>query len=294
MPASQHLNLTTQQSGTQKGSCVNPQQQPPQLGRVGLSADSIPRKGPARPSAFLKKRKPNLKVRWDNLTVDNEQTPKAPSVRPPTPPLVKRPTGLSENSAYSHPSQISSTSTVEPVRTANSSVKMYSPSVRTQQSAGSRGQNIRAGSAPHPQAYLPSQHLATAASGRTPASVLSTQRSDQASAANSVSKRKTVVATKDYSWELETSSVKDFRHTKMQRSVGTAPRVPPAVPDAPQPRMHGPPPTPRITRLPTPDLPELKTSMFCSCGDTRCNKNTHRKMNEQSKKPSGPSTQQHR
>jgi hypothetical protein len=293
MPASQHLNLTTQQSGTQKESGVNPQQQPPQLGRVGRSADTIPRKSPARASAFLKKRKSNLKVRWDNLTVDNEQTPKAPSVRPPTPPLVKRPTGLSENSAYSHPSQISSTSTVEPVRTASSSVKMYSPSVRPQQSAGPRSQKNRAGSAPHPQAYLPSQHLPSVASGRPPAHVLSTHRPDQASATNSVSKRKTVVA-KDHSREFETSSVKDFRHTKMQRTAGAVPRVPPAVPDAPQPRTHGPPPTPRITRLPTPDLPELKTSMFCSCGDTRCNKNTHRKMNEQSKKPSGPSTQQHR
>jgi hypothetical protein len=294
MPASQHLNLTTQQSGAQKGSGVNSQKQPPQLGRVGQSADSILQKGPARPSAFLKKRKPNLKVRWDNLTVDNEQTPKAPSVRPPTPPLVKRPTGPSKNSSYSYPSQISSTSTVEPVRTANTSVKMYSPSVRPQQSAGSRGQNTRAGSAPQSQAYLPSQHLPSVASRRPPAHVLSTHRPDQASAANSVPKIKTVVATKDHSRELETSSVKDFRHTKMQRTAGTALRVPPAVPDAPQPRMHGPPPTPRITRLPTPDLPELKTSMFCSCGDTRCNKNTHRKMNEQSKKPSGPSTQQHR
>jgi hypothetical protein len=291
MHPNQHLNLTTQQPGIQKRPGVNPQQQPPQLGRVGQSADSIPQKGPARPSAFLKKRKTNLKVRWDNMTVDNEQTPKAPTVRPPTPPLVKRPTGLSENSAYSHPSQMMSTSTVEPVHTANTSVKMYSPSVRPQQSAGSSGQTTFSGSAPHPQAYLPSQHLATLAPGRPPAYALPTHRPDQASAANSESKRKTVVATKGNSREVDMSSVKDFRHTKMQRTAGTVYRVPPAVPDAPQPIMHGPPPTPRITRLPTPDLPELKTSMFCSCGDARCNKITYRKMNDQSKKPSGPSTQ---
>lgn len=290
MPASQHLNLTTQQTGIQKGSGVNPQQQPPQIGRVGQSADSIPQKGPARPSAFLKKRKTNLKVRWDDMTVDNEQTRKAPSVRPPTPPLVTRPTGLSENSAYSHPSQMPSTSTVEPVHTANTSVKMYSPSVRPQQSAGSSGPTTLSGSTSHPHAYLPSQHLATVASGRPLAHVLSTHRPDQASAANPESKRKKVVTTKGHSREFDMSSVKDFRHTKMQRTAGTAPRVPPAVPDAPQPRMHGPPPTPRITRLPTPDLPDLRTSMFCSCDDARCNKFTHRKMNEQSKKPSGPST----
>jgi hypothetical protein len=291
MPARQHLNLTTQQPGTQKGSGVNPQQQPPQLGRVGQSADSIPQKGTARPSAFLKKRKTNLKVRWDDLIVDNEHTPKVLSVRPPTPPLGNRPTGLSENSAYSHPSQMPSTSTVESAHTANTSVKMYSPSIQPQQSAGSSGQNTLSGSAPQPQAYLPSQHLATAASGRNTTYVLSTHRPDQASAANSESKRKTVVATKGHSREVDMSSVKDFRHTKMQRTAGRAYRVPPAVPDAPQPRMHGPPPTPRITRLPTPDLPELKMSMFCSCGDARCNKKAHRKMNEQSKKPYGPSTQ---
>jgi hypothetical protein len=291
MPASQHLNSTTQQPGIQKGSGVNPQQQPPQLGRIGQSADSIPQKGPARPSAFLKKRKPNLKVRWDNLIVDNEQTPKAPSVRPPTPPLVKRSTGLSKNSAYSHPSQIPPTSTVEAVHTANTSERMCSPSVRPQQTARSSGQNTLSGPALNPQACLPSQHLTTVASGRPPAYAVSTHRQDEASAANSVLKRKPVVVTRGNSREVETSSFKDFRHTKMQRTASTAYRVPPAVPDAPQPRMQGPPPTPRITRLPTPDLPELSRSMFCSCGDARCNKITQMKMNGQRKKPSGLSTQ---
>jgi hypothetical protein len=79
--------------------------------------------------------------------------------------------------------------------------------------------------------------------------------------------------------------------------------------------MQGPPPTPRITRLPTPDLPELSGRAFCSCDGTHssqpvhvkmtaqesktfctcdginCNKPVHMKMNVQSKKPSGLSTQ---
>lgn len=294
MPASQHLNLTTQQPGMKKGSGVNPQQQPSHLERVGQSADPIPQKDPARPSAFLKRRKTNLKVRWDDSTVDNdhnEQTPKTSSVRPPTPPLVERPTGLSENSAYSHPSQIRSTSTVEPVHSTNTSVKTYSRSPRAQQSVGSSDQDTLSGSAPQPQAYLPNQYLAVISFGTPTVYISSTHRPDQASAANSESKRKTVVATKGHSPEVDMSSVKAFRHTKMQKTAGTAYRVPPAVPDAPQSRMHGPPPTPRITRLPTPDLPELSSSLFCSCGDARCKKITHRNLNDQSKKPSGPSTQ---
>lgn len=58
--------------------------------------------------------------------------------------------------------------------------------------------------------------------------------------------------------------------------------VPPAAPDAPQLRAQRPPSTPRITRLPTPELPELKGKSFCDCGRPDCTPTMYAK----SKKPS--------
>jgi hypothetical protein len=57
--------------------------------------------------------------------------------------------------------------------------------------------------------------------------------------------------------------------------------VPPAVPDAPAPRREGPPPTPRISRLPTPDLSDISDGNFCTCHPERHGKHYLSKMAEQ-------------
>jgi hypothetical protein len=71
------------------------------------------------------------------------------------------------------------------------------------------------------------------------------------------------------------------------------PRVPPSVPDSP--RRQGPPPTPRPTRLPTPDLDDISGRRFCNCSQHYCEhyKKSHGsdeihiflKMNTQSRDP---------
>jgi hypothetical protein len=310
MPAGQHPHPATQQLGTQATAGSYPQQPPPQEAPGKQSADLLHPKVPARlTSAFLKKHKSNKKVRWDHSVVDNEKTPKVPSVRPPTPPLLKKVAGPPKSSALPHPSQVTSTS-IGPV--ANTSAKMYSQSERPPQSIRPSGQSTYSGPDPWYQPNPMTQHAPAVASGRPPTYVPATQRPGQALAPNSASKRKANSAPKVVEIFLSTSK---GHQTKTQKPAGTTSRVPPAVPDAPQPRTQGPPPTPRITRLPTPDLAEVSGTTFCTCDAkncnkpvhlytdaqesknvctcdcTNCNKLFHVKMNVQSKKPSGPSTQ---
>jgi len=105
-----------------------------------------------------------------------------------------------------------------------------------------------------------------------------------------------------------TSPPRHRHHSRTHRSETTGPPVPPKVPDAPQPRFERPPPTPRITRLPTPDLPDVGGDRFCTCDDTRdakghghakvcdlndrdvakCKKPVYVKMDDQREQPLGP------
>ena len=312
MPVSQHLHHETQQPSIQTQAGSFPQQSPQQPAK---SLDSASQRVPARPSsAFLKRRDPNKKVSWDNSVVDNEKAPKSPSVRPPTPPLLKKVTVVPKGTADSSWSQKLSTSTAIPVSAANTSAKMYSPSVRHSQSARPSGQNTYAGPDPWYQAHPANQQIGV--SGSPPTHIPSGSQPNQAPAANSALKRKPNPASKDHVLEIKTSTSKGVRRTKIQRPARTTSGIPPAVPDAPEPRMQGPPPTPRITRLPTPDLPGVSGTTFCTCDATNCNKLVHLwttaqerravcncddanckkpfhtdKMDIQSKTPSGPSTQ---
>lgn len=60
-------------------------------------------------------------------------------------------------------------------------------------------------------------------------------------------------------------------------------RLPPAVPDAPAPPRERPPPTPRISRIPTPDLSDFGDENFCTCHPDRHGKHYLSKMTEQCK-----------
>lgn len=310
MSVSQYPTLTTQQPCTQTTAGDHPQQQPQQPAPTEQSSDVAPQKVQARPvSAFLKRRDSNKKVSWDHSVVDNEKAPKTPSVRPSTPPLLKKAIGFLKGAADPSTSQHPSTSTAIPVPVANTSVKMNSPSVRPPQSARPSSQGTYAGQDPW---YQPSQmNQRMAASGRPQTYVPSSQKSNQAPAANSASKRKSNPAAQGPVLEIRTSVSKGVQQAKIQRPSS---RIPPAVPDAPQPIIQSPPPTPRITRLPTPDLPEVGGTTFCTCDgtndnkpvhlwmnaqesktlctcdSTNCNKTVHLKMDIQSKTPSGPAT----
>jgi len=188
---------------------------------------------------------------------------------------------------------------------------MYSPSVQPLQSVRATSPNTASGPDAGHQTYIPSQQ--STSSGRPQAQLPSAQKPGQFPAANSSSKRKANTAT----FEIRTPASKSSRQTDNHRPIGLASQVPPAVPDAPQPTFLGPPPTPRITRLPTPDLPELTGTAFCTCDgrncdkrvhvwmdakekqsvctceDTNCSKPVHLKMDVQRKKPSGPPAEQH-
>ncbi len=194
---------------------------------------------------------------------------------------------------------------------ANTSAKMYSPSVQPTQGVRPSGANTFPGPDSRCQTYVPRQQ--SAPSGRPQADVPSIRQPGQVSAANSSSKRRA----NQLAVEITRTGSKSSRQTKSQTTKDKAARILPAVPDAPQPTLQGPPPTPRITRLPTPDLPELTGTAFCTCDDTNCrklvhllmnaqekqsactcndtscNKSVHLKMKVQRKKPSGPSAEQH-
>lgn len=288
MPASQHPDIATQQPGVQAATTSHPT-----VGQQLL--DVVTHKTQVRAiPAFLKKRGQNKRVRWDRSVIFNEKNPKTPSARTTSPPLPKG--TLPKGPANPSSSQIPSTSTVGPVSIANSSVKMNSPSVRPTQSVVPSGHSTFPRQDPCP--WFSTQHrdqqVTAGVSGRPPTHRPSTRRPSQAPAANSASKRKPDLATRRHmAREIEVTAITPigFPQNNTQRPPTTATRVPPAVPDPPQPQMQGPPPTPRITRLPTPDLPDISRRKFCICNSAKCKtlvnhkgKPVHSKMNAQSKK----------
>lgn len=296
MPVSQHPDIATQQPDTQTTTISH--------STVVELLDAVTHKIQARAiPAFLKKRGQNKRVRWDCSVIFNEKHPKTPSTRTTSPPLPKGtlPKGL----ANSPSSQIPSASTVGPVSIANSSAKMNSPSVRPTQSAIPSGHSTFPGQDPCPwfSTEHRDQHVRAGISGRPPTHRTSTHRPSQAPAANSASKRKPGSATRRHmTREIEAMAITPpgFPQNNTQRPSTTATRIPPAVPDPPQPEMQGPPPTPRITRLPTPDLPDISRRKFCICNGAKCKtlvnhkgKPVHSKMNAQSKKPPWPSWKEH-
>lgn len=84
--------------------------------------------------------------------------------------------------------------------------------------------------------------------------------------------------------ELPLNSAAELESLRSRVSTKSRVQPPPYVPDPPAPR--GPPPTPRPARLPSPDLPEIESEMFCECA--RCDTATKSlgKMNAQRKAPS--------
>ncbi|KAE9368783.1 hypothetical protein N431DRAFT_64157 [Stipitochalara longipes BDJ] len=250
MPVSQNPHAATQQIGVQ--TTAGSQQPPQQPVPSEQSHDNIPKQALAKlTSAFLKRRNSNKKVQWDVSVIYNEKTPKVPS--------------------------IPSTATAVPEPVANTSAKMYSTSVQQPQSVRPCGPNALPGPDSRYQTYVPSQQFAS--SGRPQAYVTSTLQPIQAPLANSSSKRRANTMI----FEIRTPGSNGSKRTNNQRPIGTASHVPPAVPDAPQPQIQGPPPTPRITRLPTPDLPELTGTTFCTCDGTGCDKLVHVWMDAQEK-----------
>jgi hypothetical protein len=229
-------------------------QQPAQRGPADRSTDSLPKGVPARRrSAWLKHRNSNKKVRWDRSVIDNEKTPKVPSVRPPTPPLNKRPSKLSKGLAYPSSSQKPSASTTAGSGTAaNNSGKMYSPS--PQRPRGSRASSLL----DHNPRSRHGDHVTATGTRPSPTKAKSTLQ-------------KMPKPGNRLNLTLGVASTKPTQQSKSQRPAG----VPPAVPDAPPSRTKGPPPTPRITRLATPDLPEVSRNQFCNCGGKICNKPIH-------------------
>ena len=188
---------------------------------------------------------------------------------------------------------------------------MYSPSLQVPQSVRPGGQITPSGPVAGYQTYIPGQQFTSSVRPQT--HLPPTQQPGQFPVANSSSKRKANTTT----FEIRTPGLQSRRQTDDHRPTGATSQIPPAVPEAPQPTFLGPPPTPRITRLPTPELPELPGSAFCTCHgqycdkrvhvwmdakekqsvctceDTNCNKPVHLKMKVQRKKPSGPSAEQH-
>jgi hypothetical protein len=291
MPVSQHPDLAEQQPGVQTRSTAHPAA--PQQ-----SPDFAPQKISARPaSALLKKRRQNKTVHWDHSVIDNEKKIKVPSARPLTPPITKKSkssAALPQSSIYLNPSQKSLTAMPAPV--ANTSGRMDSPFVRPlAHSIIPSGQSTFTGQDPRYPIQYPDQYMVTAAS-KPPTHIPSTQRSDQAPAANSSSKRNPDPRTHHHTHPAGASSPGNAPKMKTQRPEAT--RIPPRVPDPPQLKKQGPPPTPRITRLPTPDLPDISGRKFCVCSDCKRladskGKPIHVKMNAQSKKPCGPSRDEH-
>ncbi|KAN0093649.1 hypothetical protein V8E51_016833 [Hyaloscypha variabilis] len=252
MPVSQSSHTAPQQTGVQRTAGPHPQQPQQQPVPGEQSHDSLPKKALIKlTSAFLKRRNSNKTVRWDETVIDNEKAPKVPS--------------------------IPSTATAGSESVANTSAKMYSPPVQPPQGVRPSGPNTVPGPDSRCQTYVPRQQ--SAPSGRPQADIPSSQKPCQVPAANSSSKRR---ANKS-AVEIRTTGSKSTRQTKNQTPNDKAARVPPAVPDAPQPTFQGPPPTPRITRLPTPDLPDLTGTAFCTCDDTDCSKLVHLRMDAQEK-----------
>lgn len=76
-------------------------------------------------------------------------------------------------------------------------------------------------------------------------------------------------------------------NVQKKQPVASSP-VPPAVPDSPR-RLQKPPPTPRLERLPTPDLPDIAGAYFCDdpychgCLSKVQDNELYSKMNPQSK-----------
>jgi hypothetical protein len=306
MPVSQHLHPTKQESDIQKTAASHSQQQPQQA-TTEQASDLAPQRIPARlTTAFLKKHKPNKKAAG---SISLQITRRRQGFHQRGPLFLETTTALAKSSALPHLSQAPTTSAVS---VTNISVRMHSQSVRQPKCVRPSGHCTYSGPDPWYQPNPVNQHHPTGASGRSPTYVPATQRPVQASAANSASKRKP----KPIAIALENflSSSKDHQK-KIKETAEPTSRVPPAVPDAPRPKMQGPPPTPRITRLPTPDLPEVGGTTFCTCqatscskpvhlytdaqgtkdvcpcNGTNCNKPFHFKMKVQSKKPSAPSTE---
>jgi len=91
MPVSPNPRTATQQPGVQTAAGSHSQQPPQQPVLADRSHDSVTKTVRAKlTSAFLKRRNSNKKVQWDRAVIDNEKTPKVPSVRPPTPPPFKK------------------------------------------------------------------------------------------------------------------------------------------------------------------------------------------------------------
>jgi hypothetical protein len=296
MPVSQYPELATQKPGFQARSIVQPPA--PQQ-----SLDSIPPKDKARPaSALLKKRRQKKTVHWDHSVIDNERKPKVPSVRPLTPPLQKRSTSSAappQSSIYPNPSPNPPTSIRALASVANISVRMDSSYVRLpMHSVIPSGQSTFLGQEPRYPIQRPNQAVVESPSRMPPTHISSTQRPDQAPAANSSSKKSRGPRSPRSAVQGRSSLPSNATEVKTERPKTKLSRVPPRVPDPPRPEMQGPPPTPRITRLPTPELPDISGRKFCMCANCKRlveskGKPVHVKMNAQSKKPCGPSTEEH-